>query len=80
MDSTLKFIKQARTAFIELLDGLTLEQLNTVPEGFNNNIIWNFGHIVVSTQTLVYVRTGIRQDDSFVEYLDAYKKRLQANL
>lgn len=74
MDSTLKFIKQARTAFIELLDGLTLEQLNTVPEGFNNNIIWNFGHIVVSTQTLVYVRTGIRQDDSFVEYLDAYKK------
>ncbi|RZF59928.1 DinB family protein [Sphingobacterium corticibacterium] len=74
MKETFKFIIDSRNAFIRLLDELTLDELNQIPEGFNNNIIWNFGHIVVSTQTLCYVRTGIRSDTSTVKYLDAYKK------
>lgn len=74
MTETFKFIIDTRKAFIQLLDELTLDELNKIPEGFNNNIIWNFGHIVVSTQTLCYVRTGITADTSSVKYLDAYKK------
>lgn len=74
MTETFKFIIDSRNAFIRLLDELTLDELNKIPDGFNNNIIWNFGHIVVSTQTLCYVRTGITTDTAFVKYLDAYKK------
>lgn len=74
MKETFKFILDARKAFIQLLDGLSVEEINQIPEGFNNNIIWNFGHIVVSTQTLCYVRTGITADTSAINYLDAYKK------
>lgn len=74
MKNTFNFIRQSRTAFIQLIDGLSLEELNHIPEGFNNNIIWNFGHIIVSTQTLCYVRTGIRQSADFVQYLSAYQK------
>lgn|SRR5690606_334442 len=74
MKETFKFIIDARKAFIQLLDELSLEEINQIPEGFNNNIIWNFGHIVVSTQTLCYVRTGITADTSSIKYLDAYKK------
>lgn len=74
MKETFKFIIDARKAFIQLLDELSLEEVNQIPEGFNNNIIWNFGHIVVSTQTLCYVRTGITTDTASVNYLDAYKK------
>lgn len=74
MRTTFQFIIDARKAFISLLDELSLEELNQVPTGFNNNIIWNFGHIVVSTQTLCYVRTGIKENTSFVKYLEAYKK------
>ncbi|MGB3066402.1 DinB family protein [Sphingobacterium thalpophilum] len=74
MQETFEFILQARQKFIELVDSLSLEQLNQVPAGFNNNIIWNFGHIVVSTQTLVYVRTGIKADTAWVRYNEDYKK------
>ncbi len=74
MKEIFNFIIDSRKAFIRLLDELTLDELNQIPEGFNNNIIWNFGHIVVSTQTLCYVRTGITTDTSWVKYLDAYKK------
>lgn len=74
MEKVFKFIIDARKAFIELLDGLSIEELNRIPEGFNNNIIWNFGHIVVSTQTLSYVRTGIWPDKFRVKFVDAYEK------
>jgi hypothetical protein len=74
MEQVFKFIKQTRQAFIQLFEGLTLEQLNEIPAGFNNNIIWNFGHIVVATQGLTYLRTGIRHDASFIKYAGTYTK------
>lgn len=74
MDKVFKFIIDGRKAFIRLIDELTLDQLNEIPEGFNNNIIWNFGHIVVSTQTLSYTRTGIREGVNWVKYVEAYAK------
>lgn len=74
MDNVFKFIIDSRKAFIQLVDQLSLEQLNEIPDGFNNNIIWNFGHIVVSTQTLCYVRTGILPDPSSIKYASAYAK------
>jgi hypothetical protein len=51
--------RQNREVFIRLLDGLSIEQLNEIPEGFNNNIAWNFGHIVVGQQTICYLRAGL---------------------
>jgi len=74
MNQVFEFIINSRKAFIQLIDGLTIEQLNKIPDGFNNNIIWNFGHIVVSTQTLCYVRTGILADASSVKFNEFYKK------
>ncbi|MCT1523367.1 DinB family protein [Sphingobacterium hotanense] len=74
MENVFKFIFESRRAFIKLIEELSLEQLNEVPTGFNNNIIWNFGHIVVSTQTLSYTRTGIKEGVSWVKYVDAYAK------
>lgn len=74
MNEIFEFIINSRKSFIDLIDGLTLEQLNKIPDGFNNNIIWNFGHIVVSTQTLCYVRTGILQDAASVKFNEYYKK------
>ena len=74
MNEVFEFIINARKAFIHLIDGLSIEQLNKIPEGYNNNIIWNFGHIVVSTQTLCYVRTEILKDTSSVKFNEFYKK------
>lgn len=66
-------IRQNREAFIRLLDGLTIEQLNEVPAGFNNNIAWNFGHMVVAQQTIAYLRTGQKLLID-PEYIDRYKR------
>lgn len=43
-------------AFIE---NHTLTELNKVPEGFNNNIIWNIAHTIVTQQLLVYNLSGL---------------------
>lgn len=68
------FTIQGREAFIKLIDTLTIAELNEIPEGFKNNIIWNFGHIVVTTPVLCYVRTGVWADASSVKYLNDFKK------
>lgn len=36
------------------LNHLTVEELNTVPKGFNNSIIWNIAHTIVTQQILIY--------------------------
>ena len=59
MQYALKYIRRINENFIELMSDLTIEQLNEIPEGFNNNIIWNFGHIVNTTPALCYLRTGV---------------------
>lgn len=74
MESVFKFIIDSRKAFAQFVAELSIDELNQVPDGFNNNIIWNFGHIVVSTPLLCYVRTGIWPDTTGIKYVDAYKK------
>ncbi|SEK20632.1 DinB family protein [Parapedobacter koreensis] len=53
------YIKQTRAVFVQLLEQLSLEEINKIPQGFRNNIGWNFGHIVVSTPGLCYRRTQV---------------------
>jgi len=57
---SLAYLRRSRTLFIGMIEDLSLEQLNEVPEGFNNNIIWNMGHILVSTLGLCYIRSQVK--------------------
>jgi len=47
-----------RKIFHHYLKHFSLEQLNTIPAGFNNNIIWNIAHTVVTQQLLAYKISG----------------------
>ncbi len=49
----------SRTALSQFLEKYTLEQLNKIPEGFSNNLIWNIAHVVVTQQRLVYKLSGL---------------------
>jgi hypothetical protein len=51
-------IRQTRTNFLDLVKGLSLEQVNKIPEGFSNNIAWNFGHAIVTQQLICYKASG----------------------
>ncbi|SFE58775.1 DinB family protein [Flavobacterium xueshanense] len=63
----------SRNMVSKFLSGYTLDQLNTIPEGFNNNLIWNIGHIIVSQQLLVYKLSGLPMMISD-ELVEKYKK------
>lgn len=54
METTFDINETSRNVLLNFLNELTLKQLNTIPEGFKNNIIWNIGHIIVVQQLLVY--------------------------
>lgn len=52
-------LKKNRRSIIELIDHLDIEQLNKIPEGFGNSIIWNIAHLVVTQQLLCYNLSGL---------------------
>lgn len=73
MQRTFEFTRTSRTIISKFLDNYTLEQLNTIPNGFNNNLIWNIGHIIVVQQMLVYNLSGLPMMVS-TEMVGKYKK------
>ncbi|MGB4958188.1 MAG: DinB family protein, partial [Saprospiraceae bacterium] len=50
--NALTITRQNRKALRKLMGFYTIEQLNKIPVGFNNNIIWNCGHILSVQQML----------------------------
>lgn len=54
METAFKTWITNRKLYLNFFDNYSLDQLNKVPTGFNNNLIWNIGHIVVVQQLLVY--------------------------
>ena len=73
MKTQLDITRANRTILLKFLDQFTLEQLNTVPAGFSNNIIWNIAHVIVTQQLLVYKLSG---NDLMVSQnlVDRYRK------
>lgn len=59
MEYLLNITRQTRENFINLIETSTVEELNVIPHGFNNNIIWNFAHIVASQQGLCYLLANV---------------------
>lgn len=60
MHKLIDVINTTRKGLIGLLDELTIEQINEIPHGFNNNLIWHLGHVIVSQQGLCYERAGAK--------------------
>lgn len=68
MTKQIEIIRKTRAFLLENLKELTSEQYNKIPEGFNNNIIWNLGHMVAAQQGICYLRAGLtpRVDEGFI--------------
>lgn len=73
MESLFEVSKIQRNLAGQFIDHYTLEQLNTVPEGYRNNLIWNIAHMVVTQQLLVYKFAGVPMLVSD-ELVERYKK------
>ncbi len=78
MQSTIELLRATRKNVLNSLEGLTLEQINTVPKGFNNSIGWNFVHSLVTQQILCYKLSNLPVlfGDELVEH---FKKGSKGN-
>lgn len=71
MHKTFDVTRTSRKVLSQFIENFSLEQLNAIPEGFNNNLIWNIAHIVVTQQRLVYKFSGLPltiSDEIFEKY------------
>jgi len=51
-----RFSRQVLLAYTQ---DLSLQQYNTIPKGFKNNIAWNLGHILITQQMLTHGLAGV---------------------
>ena len=73
MQHPLEIARVNRAALSKIIENYSLEQLNTVPKGFNNNLIWNIAHVIVTQQLLMYKLSGLPLQVSD-EMVEKYKK------
>ena len=73
MDSVFEVQKTIRNILLKVLDNHSLEQLNKIPDGFSNNLIWNIAHCIASQQVLVYKLSGLKMQVSD-EFVAKYSK------
>ncbi len=73
MQDTFEVNRTSRKMLSSYFENYTLEQLNKIPEGFSNNLIWNIAHVVVTQQILVYKLSGLTMSVSD-EMVELYRK------
>jgi len=73
MNYTLGITLKNHEILTSYLEDLTLEELNAIPEDFNNNIFWNIAHTLAHQQMYVYVFSG-RTPFISEEWITNYKK------
>ncbi|RIA08362.1 DinB family protein [Flavobacteriaceae bacterium MAR_2010_72] len=59
MDWNFDITLKNRAILKTFIETYSLEQLNKVPNGYKNNIIWNIAHTIVTQQILVYKLSGL---------------------
>lgn len=57
-ESLINAARLTRSYMKKRVDGLSKEQLLALPEGAENNILWNVGHIVLTNYRLLYRPSG----------------------
>lgn len=60
MNKQIDNIRKTRLIILEFINDLSTEQLNKIPEGFKNNIIWNLGHLIAVQESIFYLRAGLQ--------------------
>ena len=72
MIKQIESIRKIRRFLLEFIKDLDIDQLNKIPRGFNNNMIWNIAHLIAGQQGVCYIRAGLK---TWVEedFFNAYK-------
>jgi hypothetical protein len=71
MNKGISNLTKTREFLLQLISEVTEEEFNTIPEGFNNNIIWNVAHLLATQQAFAYLRSGQKMfidEHYFIQY------------
>ena len=71
METAIALIQYVRKSILQQVERFTTEQLNQIPAGFNNNLVWNLGHLLITQQQLCYKLGGFDMTvpaDDFAAY------------
>ncbi|MGL1888980.1 MAG: DinB family protein [Reichenbachiella sp.] len=73
MNTQFELLKATRKNILSELDACTPAQLLSIPNGFNNHILWNAIHVIATQQILVNISADspVRMDQSII---DEFKK------
>ncbi|MFT7120700.1 MAG: hypothetical protein ACJAZ9_000876 [Neolewinella sp.] len=69
----LALLRASRANILKQFTPLSSEQVNQIPSGLNNNIIWNAGHVVATMELLIYALSGLKTP-SDKEFIDRFRK------
>lgn len=73
MEQEFSILKTTRENIQGLMSSFSADQLVKIPENFKNNLLWNYGHVIVTQQVLCYKLAGIKMNISD-DIIDKYKK------
>ena len=59
IEKNCEILKKTRQFILNTIADLSIDELNEIPPGFNNNIVWNLAHVMASQQGVCYVRAGL---------------------
>jgi len=59
MQKQFEILRANRILILKIIERLSLDQINKIPEGHNNSIAWNMAHLVVTHQLLCYKNSGL---------------------
>ena len=76
MRTQIEIIRKSRSFLLDLIKDMSDDQLNKIPPGFKNNIVWNMGHLIASQQNLCYIRGNlpIVVDEGYIKLFKADTK------
>ena len=74
MKTNLEILKISIGNVLALTSKLTIVELNEIPSGYSNNLIWNVAHLLVTQKVLIY---GLSGNDLGLkkEFIDKYKSQ-----
>jgi hypothetical protein len=59
MFSSFASLDWSRTSILTIIDRFSAGQLNAIPHGFSNNLVWNAAHVMATQHNITYRISGI---------------------
>ena len=78
MSQQIDLLAISRRGAAAIVEGLSPTALTTIPQGFNNHLLWQLGHLVVTQQILCYKLSGLPMavdDDTLSLFMKGSKPR-----